>query len=255
MLRHLSAAFTAVALFICVPASAQTVDELIAKNIQAKGGLDKMKAVQAMRMTGTMSITQPPLDIPIVLEVKRPNAMRMDMTVQGMVGTTAYDGKTAWTLMPFMGSKDPQLVPPEEQKGLEEQADFDGPLVDYKAKGNTIELVGKEPVEGADAYKLKVTFKNGDVQYLYLDADQYLEVRSEGKRTVRGSEMETETAFSDYKAVEGLMFPHSIVTGPKGGTLKQKMIVQKIEINPQIDDARFKMPEVKKEVPKDVPKD
>ncbi len=253
MLRHLSAAFTAVVLFICVPASAQTVDELIAKSVQAKGGLDKIKAVQSLRMTGTMTMGS--MDIPIVLEVKRPNSVRMDMTVQGMVGTTAYDGKTAWMLMPFMGAKDPQLVPPDEQKALEEQADFDGPLMDYKAKGNTIELMGKEPVEGADAYKLKVTLKNGDVQYIYLDADQYLEVRQEGKRIVRGSEMDTETVMSDYKAIDGLMFPHSIVTGPKGAAEKQKMVVQKIEINPQIDEARFKMPEVKKEAPKEVPKD
>lgn len=241
----------AVAVLIAVPASAQTVDELIAKNVQAKGGLQKLKAVQTARMTGMMTVG-PGMEAPFVIEFKRPNQMRLDFTLQGMTGTQAYDGKSGWMLMPFSGRKDPEPMPPEALKQFEEQADLDGPLVDYQAKGNKVELAGKEKIEGSDAYKLKVTLKNGDIRYIYLDADQYLEIKVEGKTTVRGTEIENTTSIGDYKEVGGLMFPHAMESAQKGSTQSQKITIQKIELNVPIDDARFKMPEVKKdEVKKD----
>jgi outer membrane lipoprotein-sorting protein len=241
----------AVGVLIAIPASAQTVDELIAKNLQAKGGLQKLKAVQTARMSGMMTVG-PGLEAPFVIEFKRPNQMRVDFTMQGMTGTQAYDGKSGWMLMPFGGRKDPEPMPPEALKQSEEQADIDGPLVDYQAKGHKVELVGKERTEGSDAYKLKVTLKNGDIRYIYLDADQYLEIKVEGKTTVRGTEIENTTSIGDYKEVGGLMFPHAMETVQKGSTQGQKLTVEKIELNVPIDDARFKMPEVKKdEVKKD----
>ena len=127
-------------------------------------------------------------------------------------------------------------------KELDNQADIDGPLVDYKAKGHQVELVGKEKVEGSDAWKLKVTLKNGDVQHIYLDADSYLEIRNESKRTIRGSETELENTIGDYKEVGGLLWPHSIQSGAKGRPEKQSFAFESIEVNPTIDDARFKMP-------------
>jgi len=239
----------AVGVLIAIPASAQTVDELIAKNLQAKRGLQKLKAVQAARLTGTMTVG-PGMEAPFVLEFKRPNQMRLDFTLQGMTGTQAYDGKTGWMLMPFSGRKDPEPMPTEVLKQAEEQADFDGPLVDYQAKGNKVELVGKEKVEGSDAYKLKVTLKNGDIRYIYLDADQYLEIKVEGKTTIRGSEVENSTSIGDYKEVGGLMLPYAMETTQAGSPQSEKTTTEKIELNVPIDDARFKMPEVKKEEPK-----
>jgi len=239
----------ALGVLIALPVSAQTVDDLIAKNLQAKGGLQKLKAVQAARLTGTMTVG-PGMEAPFVLEFKRPNQMRLDFTLQGMTGTQAYDGKTGWMLMPFSGRKDPEPMPTEVLKQAEEQADFDGPLVDYQAKGNKVELVGKEKVEGSDAYKLKVTLKNGDIRYIYLDADQYLEIKVEGKTTIRGSEVENSTSIGDYKEVGGLMLPYAMETTQAGSPQSQKMTIEKIELNVPIDDARFKMPEVKKEEPK-----
>jgi hypothetical protein len=109
-----------------------------------------------------------------------------------------------------------------------------------------VELVGKEQVEGAEAYKLKVTLKNGTVRHLYLDTEAVLEVKAEGKRTVRGSEVESDSTIGDYKEVGGVMFPHSLETGVKGMPQKQKMTIDTIELNVAIDDARFKMPEPKK---------
>jgi hypothetical protein len=248
MLRPCLAAVAALA---AAPLPAQSVDEIIAKNVAARGGMQKIKAVESVRMTGRMSLMQG-LEVPVVLEMKRPNRMRMDIVVQGMTGSQAFDGKGGWQLMPFGGRKDAEPLGPEETKDAEEQADMDGPLVDYKAKGHTVELVGKEAVEGSDAYKLKVTLKNGDVRYFFLDAEHFLEIRGEGKRHVRGTETETESSIGDYKEVGGLMLPHAFEMGPKGSPQKQKLPVEKIELNVPIDDARFTMP-ARTEAPKESP--
>ena len=228
-----------------VPAAAQTVDEIIAKNIEARGGLEKMKAVQSIRLTGKMMMG-PGMEAPMTLEIKRPKNLRMEFTFQGMTGVQAYDGKSGWSISPFQGKKDPEPMSSDDTKEAEEEADIDGPLVDYKTKGHTVELVGKEKIEGSDAYKLKVTLKGGTVRYQYIDADSFLEIKTESKRTVRGSEMEFESTIGDYKEVGGLMIPHSIQSSAKGRPEKQNIVVEKVELNPKLDDARFKMPEAPK---------
>jgi len=252
MLRKLGMGLLALALPV-LPAAAQTVDEVIAKNIEARGGLEKLKSVQSVRMTGKMMMG-PGMEAPMILEIKRPKSLRMEFTFQGMTGVQAYDGKSGWSISPFQGKKDPEPMSPDDVKDAEEEADIDGPLVDYKAKGHTVELVGKEKVEGSDAYKLKVTLKNGTVRYQYLDAESFLEIKTEAKRTVRGSEMEFESTIGDYKEVGGLLLPHSIQSGAKGRPEKQNIVVEKIELNPTLDDSRFKMPAVSKaEAPKAEP--
>lgn len=221
-----------------------TVDELIARNLEAHGGLGKMKAVQSVRMTGKMTMGQG-MEAPMTLELKRPKNMRMEFTFQGMTGIQAYDGKDGWQVMPFMGSKDPEPMSTEDLQEAEEQADMDGPLVDYKAKGYKVELLGKDKIEGSDAWKLKVTMKTGE-RVIYLDADTMLEIKTEGKRTVRGSEMEFETSLGDYREVGGLLFPFSIEVGAKGHPEKQNIVVDKVELNPALDASRYKMPAVAK---------
>jgi hypothetical protein len=114
--------------------------------------------------------------------------------------------------------------------------------VDYKSKGHAIELVGKAPVEGADAFKLKVTKKNGNIEYDYLDTETYLLVKTEGKVRRRGTEMEGETTFSDYKDVDGYMQPFSMESGAKEMPQKQKLSFSKIELNVPLDDTRFAVP-------------
>lgn len=231
------------------PLAAQTADEIIAKNIQARGGMEKLKAVKTIKYTGK-AVVGPGLEAPAVMEQKRPNSMRLEITIQGLTLVQAYDGKTGWVIMPFQGKKDPEPMGEDDLKAINEQADFDGPLVDYKEKGNKIELIGKEPLEGTDAYQLKVTLKNGELRTIYLDADSFLEIKTEAKRTIRGSEVETETSVGDYKEVNGLMIPHSYEAGAKGSPQKQKITIEKVELNPALEDSLFKMPEVKKEAPK-----
>src|SRR5262245_13941614 len=238
------------ALLLAVSASAQTADEIIEKHIKALGGADKLKAVQTMKATGTMKAG--PMELPVTLTKARPESVRMDFTVQGMTGTQAYDGSTGWLVMPFMGKKDPEKMSDDMLKEIKEEADFDGPIFDYKAKGNKVEYLGKEDVEGSPAYKLKVTTKSGTETIDYLDAETYLIIKTEGKRTIQGQEVESETTLGDYKEVEGMLLPHSMQSHRKGapGGQGQSITVDKYEINPKIDTAVFKMPEVKKEEPK-----
>ena len=227
---------------LAAPAAAQTVDELIAKSLEARGGLDKLKAVHSVRMTGRMSMG--PMELPMVIEMKRPASFRADVTVQGTLAVQAYDGTTGWGVSP-MGTGQPEPMPADAAKGMADQADMDGPLVDYKAKGNQVELVGKETAEGSDAYKLKVTKKNGDVEYHFLDAKSYLPVRVEAKRMVRGTEIEGVSTIGDYRDSGGVLWPYSIQNAAKGRPEKQTITVEKVEVNPTIDDARFKMPAAK----------
>lgn len=219
---------------------AQSVDEIIAKNVEARGGMDKIKSVQSIKITGRMAMG--PMEAPITMVQKRPDQMRMEFTIQGMTGIRAYDGSNGWAVMPFMGKKDPEAMTADDLKEMQDQADIDGPLVDYKAKGNQVEYLGKEKIEGTDAYKLKVTRKNGDVDTLYIDSDSGLEIKEDGKRMVRGSEQEFETSIGDYREVSGLVFPFAIESNVKGSPEKQKITIEKVELNIPADASTFKMP-------------
>jgi outer membrane lipoprotein-sorting protein len=228
---------------------AQTVDEIIAKNIQAKGGLEKLKSVQSLRMTGKMMVG-PGMEAPMVIETARPHKMRVEFTFQGMTGIQAYNGTSGWMVMPFMGKKDPEPMSADDLKQAEDQADIDGPLVDYKEKGHQVELLGKDEIEGTPVYKLKLTKKNGDVSTIYLDADSFLEIKAEGKAKMRGQEIEGETTFGDYKEVGGLVIAHSIQSKMKGGQGPgQTITFEKIEINPDLPASLFEMPAKPAETP------
>jgi outer membrane lipoprotein-sorting protein len=242
MFRKSLFAFALVALSAAT-ASAQTVDEIVAKHLEARGGAAKLKAVNSIRITGKREL-QPGLEVPMVVEMKRPNLQHVEFTLQGMTAVLAYDGKTGWQIMPFQGKKDPETMGEDETKDFAED-DIDGVFVDYKSKGNTVELIGKEKLEGTDAYKLKVTKKSGTVETIYIDADSFLEIKGSTKRTVRGAEQQIDQTVGDYKEVGGIMFPHSFEFSAAGQP-KLKMTIEKIELNPALDDARFKMPAVKK---------
>jgi outer membrane lipoprotein-sorting protein len=226
--------------------SAQTVDELIAKNIAARGGREKLKSVQSMRITGKMVMGQG-MEAPFTMEMSRPHNVRRDFTFQGMTGSMAYDGKSGWQVMPFMGKKDPEPMSADDLKEIQEEADLDGPLFDYKDKGNQVEYLGKADVEGSPAHKLKLTLKNGDMTTIYLDADSYLEIKEEAKRNMRGQMMDMEETIGNYKQVEGLTVPFTMDQKIKGAPSGQTLTFDKIELNVKVDADRFAMPAVKKE--------
>jgi outer membrane lipoprotein-sorting protein len=231
-------------LLLCIFISgmfAQTPDELVNKYIEARGGLQKIKSVSSMRMTGSMSMAS--LEVPITMLMKRPNSVRMEFTVKGSTGIRAFDGTTGWTLMPFLGTPGPVALTGTELRDLQDQADIDGALVDFKAKGNKLELAGKENVQGADAYKLKVTRSSGAVEWIYLDATTYLDIKEDATHTIQGTEREVETFISDYRNVDGLKFPFAVQSGVKDAPdQQQKLTIDKVEINVPLEPALFHMP-------------
>ena len=221
-------------------ANAVTVDELIAKNIEARGGLEKLKAVHSVRMTGKIQFDS--FQLAYVVSEKRPLMMRQEASFQGMTAVTAYDGSLGWKIQPFFGRVDPEKMSGDEVKQLELSADIDGPLVDYKTKGNTVEYLGTEDVDGTDAYKIKVKLNNGDVRIIYLDPDYFLEIRWLDQTWIRGTQVEQETDLGSYEKVEGVYLPFSYEVGDKGKPKGQKITFEKAEINPELDDTIFHFP-------------
>jgi outer membrane lipoprotein-sorting protein len=220
---------------------AQTAEELVAKNLQAKGGLEKIRAVKSLRMTGRMQQGQ--FVAQVGEEAKAPDLLRQNFTVEGMTAIQAYDGKTGWQVSPFEGRKDPELLGEDDLRDLVEQADFYGPLVDYQAKGNTVQYLGHDQVDGDDAYRLKVTLKNGDIIYYDLDPDTYMEIRTEKQQFIRGAVKDTVTDLGSYKQVNGVYYPFSIASGPKHDPRQLAHIsLEKIEANVSIPDSEFAMP-------------
>ena len=217
-----------------------SVDEIIAKNIETLGGADAWKAIKSAKMTANFNMGG--MEVPIRMTFKRPHMMRVDMEMQGMQIVQAYDGETGWAIMPMMGSSEPELMADDQLKQIKDQADFDGPLMDYKDKGHTIELVGKEEVEGTEAYKLKLTKDNGDVVHMYLDTEYFLVFKQEGRVNMQGIEVNSTTNISDYKEVGDVVMPHSTEIIAEGAPSGIVITLNDVELNPEVDEEQFAYP-------------
>ena len=226
---------------LAAPASAQTAEEIVAKYIKTVGGAEKIQAVKTLRRTGTYN-GGGGFEAAILEENKRGNMVRQEFSLQGLTAVNAYDGHTGWKIEPWQGKKDPEPLGEEETKQIVEDSDFDGPLVNYQQKGNKVEFVGMEPVEGTDAFKLKVTLASGDIRYYFMDTDYYVPIKIETKRMIRGAEREYETSLGDYKEVSGWYMPFSVESNVKGSPNRAKVTYDKIEANVPIDDLRFRLP-------------
>jgi outer membrane lipoprotein-sorting protein len=237
-------------LFVLAPGTAQelAVDDIIAKHHEALGGVAKIKAIQSMKITGKMVVGGGQMEAPMTMQVKRPGMARMEMSFQGMSLIQAFDGSTAWMMNPFQGGTEPQKSGEEETAAARDDADLDGALMDYKSKGHSIELIGKEDVEGTAAYKLKITKKGGRVDYQYLDSKTFLALKTITRRKQMGQEFEIEVFPSNFKPVAGVLMPHAIEQ-KMGGRSMVQMTIEKAEPNVSIDDAVFKMPAKKEEKP------
>jgi len=219
-----------------------TVDELVAKNVAAKGGADAIRALQSVRFTGKMLVNEGQIQLAYIETKKRPGEVRSEVTLQGMTAIQAYNGEQGWKVSPFQGRKDPEKMSADDTKSLLEEAEIDGPLVDWKAKGSTVEYLGTEDVDGTLAHKLKVVRKNGDVTFVYLDPDAFLEIRKTTQRVEQGAQVEVETDVGDYEKIAGVFLPFSIESGRKGDPDKQKIIIDKVEANVPADEAIFHFP-------------
>ena len=218
------------------------VDEIVNSAIDARGGIENIKALQAIRLTGTATASGGRI-AKVVQEIKRPGFYRLEFSSQGTKAVFAHDGEIGWHVAPMQGVFEPQHITPENdsEAGIDER-DIEGPLVNWREKGHTVELVGRESLPGGEADKLKVTLADGRVRYDYVDAASHQLVRSDKTEMIAGRELVMEESFSDFREVDGLFFPHHIETHVINRPETITITVETVELNPEIDDARFRFP-------------
>jgi len=214
---------------------AQTVDELVARNVQAKGGLEKLRTIQTVKQTGRLNMQG--MEATQTIYAKRPNLLRQELNMGGQLVVMAFDGQTPWMINPNLGATAPIAMTGPLAEMIKEQSSFDGPLVDYKVKGYLIDLVGVETMGGRRVHHLKLTNKNLQVQHCYLDAETGLEAKLVSQNEGQSFEQE----LSDYRDIDGIKVPFSIRT-LSNGVQQGQIIVEKVEFNVKIDDAIFRMP-------------
>ncbi len=212
-------------------AAAMTAEELVAKNLEARGGAAKLRAVTTIHKVGKLRAGGG-LEAKVEVWAIAPDRFRSEFSLQGLTAVQAWDGREAWAISPFGGRREPQKLSSDDAKDLIEQCDIVGPLVDYDAKGNKVEYLGTEDIDGTDAHKLRVTLKNGDTQVLYLDPDAFLEIRVVNHRMVRGQEKVSTTDLGEYERVDGVYFPFE----------SGRSQVEKVELNLPIDRSLFAFP-------------
>jgi outer membrane lipoprotein-sorting protein len=224
-------------------AAAPTVDDIVAQHVKARGGAAAIAAVQSIRMTG--HATAGPGRTAIVRrEMARPGRLRTELVFQGTTGVYAWDGAKGWRVSPLEGSLDAEPMAPEEEAAAAEQADLDGPLVDWKKKGHAVEMVGTEDVPGGGrAHHLKLTMKSGGVRHVWIDAASGMLVRMQSTRRIAGGrEVALDTTFGDHRAAGGVVLPHLIETSARGRPQRLRIVVEKVELNPDLPATRFQMP-------------
>ena len=228
------------------PAPAQqarpTVDDLIARHAQARGGLEALHAIRTLEMVGVMRPAGFSADLVYREVIARPASVRIEATLQGLTPIQAFDGRSGWQVQPFQGRKDAETLSADDLKGLQEEADFEDALIDYRAKGSTVDDLGQVDVDGGPTYALRVNLKNGDQETYHLDPDSFLTVRVTTRQVVRGAESLNETDFGDYEKVDGVYFPFEVDSGPKGATARQHITYRTIRANVAVDPAVFRPP-------------
>ncbi len=219
---------------------AQSAEDIVNKHFEALGGKDKFKELKTLKMNG--KFTMMGMDIPFNIALVNGKCYKFNMTFQGMDMVQCVTGDSGWFISPFEGKKDPEKMPADMIKESKSRMDLGGPLFNYKEKGNKVELVGKEDMEGTEIYKIRVTEKEGDVTYYYIDATSYLLLKETSKHKFKDKEVEGEELYSNYKKVDGMMFPFSMESRAVGESEGQVMTYETIEVNPKIDETIFKMP-------------
>jgi len=220
---------------------AETVDDVVAAYIEARGGAERLRGVRTLRMTGKLLL--PGIEAPLVLELKRPDKVRTEFTIEGRPSVRAYDGNIAWLLAPVPGVP-PQAMPEDQAEEVKAQADVDlSPLVNPEAKGFTVELAGRETLPEGEVWKLVVFGGPGSPRSLFVSTDSHLVVRTEEVRTMDGQPVDFVTEVTDYHKVDGLAYPHRLRSGPRDDPEAwQTVEIERIDVNPPLDDARFSPP-------------
>lgn len=220
---------------------AMTADELVAKNLDARGGAAKLQAIKSLKSEGKLLVGGQ-FELAVVQYQKAPDSTRSEASIQGLTAVQAWDGKEGWQISPFQGRKDPEKMSADDAKALADDAPISGQLLGWQERGSKLEYLGTEDVDGTAAHKLKVTLKNGDVEYVYLDPDHFLEIRVVTQRSVRGTLVESVTDYGDYEQVDGVYFPFSVATESRPDGNGQQLTIEHAEANVPIDDALFAFP-------------
>jgi outer membrane lipoprotein-sorting protein len=231
----MAAAVVTSVLMAASPASAQTVDELVAKNIEAKGGLEKLHGVQTVKQTSTLDMQG--MTASIVVYGKRPNLLRQEVKLGDQTIVNAFDGTTPWMINPLAGTDRPVVITGPQADMIRDQSSFDGPLVDYKDKGSKVELAGHETADGRAYDHLTITDKDGQVQDVYLDGTTGLEARLVTKSAAGTFEQD----LSDYRDVDGIKVPFAIRT-LVNGVEQSRITVQSVTFNVDVDAGMFAVP-------------
>jgi outer membrane lipoprotein-sorting protein len=260
---------------VASPAGRLSASDVVDKNVAARGGLQAWRAVQTMSLAGKMGAggnqrealaVKPPdgktrntvstrpveeVQLPFLMELKRPRKTRFELEFGGQTAVQVFDGRQGWKLKPFLNRREVEPYTADELKITSTQADLDGPLVDYAAKGTRVELAGEEKVEGRDTYKLKLTMNTGTAIHVWIDAATFLETKIEGQpRRMDGVDHPVEVYFRDYRRVDGLQIPFVLETRvlPVGKTAlgfkdpqvpAEKVVIEKVVVNPKLDESLF----------------
>ena len=221
-----------------------TAAQIVDRNISARGGLQAWRTVKTLSMSGKLDAGgKQRVQLPFVLEMERNRKTRLELQFNGQTAVQVYDGTNGWKLRPFLNRRDVEPYTPDELKAASMQADIDGPLVDYVAKGTKVQLEGIQSVEGHDAFNLKLTLKTGQVQHIWVDAQTFLDVKVEGTpRRLDGRFHPVATYLRDYRSVNGLMIPYVNETAVDGVKQTEKILVEKVMVNPKLEDSHFSKP-------------
>ncbi len=228
-------ALSAVLAGLSLPVWAVTADELVAKNLQARGGAEKLRAITSMHTLGKMRLDGG-LEAKTESFAMAPDKYRQEFSLQGLTAVQSWDGAQGWGINPFQGRRDPQKLSGDDIKELAQAADIAGPLLDAQKKGERIEYLGTEDIDGTDAHKLRVTFKNGDSRVIYLDPDQFLEIRVVDHRIIRGQEQVQTTNLGEYEKVDGVYFPFE----------QGQNHIESAELNKPVEATLFPFPTTKR---------
>ncbi len=251
-------------------ADQMTAATIVDRNVAARGGLAAWRAVQSMEMKGKLEAggnqrsTFPVPDategmrqgakvvpqrkkdqalLPFVLDLERGRKKRLELQFNGQTAVQVYNGSQGWKLRPFLNRHEVENFTPDELKIASKESDLDGFLIDYAAKGSTVELEGTEKVDGRNSYELKVTDKKGNARHIWIDAETFLETKIEGApRRLDGKYHPVATYFRDYRTINGIVMPYLLETTVEGIRDTEKIMVETIVSNPKLDDSRFAMP-------------
>lgn len=217
---------------------AQTLDDVLNKYYKA-AGLDKLASMKTIVVKG--KVTQMNMELPIVIDVKRPKKFRMEVEMQGQKMVTVFDGVKGWMIIPWM-NPDPQDLTGEQLEQSKEQADMEGDLYHYAKKGHKATYMGKQEMEGTEVYKIKLEKKNGDVQYYYIDTDSNMVLKVTTISTRSGKEMQVETSMGNYKMIDGIAMPMSMESKVKGMDQGSQIEIVSVVFDVNLSDSLFVEP-------------